>query len=62
MITMDTGSLFALMSSTDPDHERIKAAFKATHRPYYVPAGIMAEITYLVENKIERNPLEATFP
>ena len=52
MITLDSSGLFALLNRRDPDHERTKAALLGVGSPYLVPAGILAEVAYLVEQRI----------
>lgn len=52
MITLDTSGLFALLNRRDPDHEPVKAAILGDSGPYLVPAGILAEIAYLVERRL----------
>lgn len=59
MITLDTSALFSLFNRKDPDHSRIKEALLADPGPYLVPAGIMAEITYLIEHRLGGHVLEA---
>lgn len=57
-MTLDTSGLFALINRTDPDHERIKDTLFADPGPYLVPAGILAEISYLVERRLGNRVLE----
>lgn len=52
MITLDTSGVVALLNRRDPDHEAAKAALKEAGRPYLIPAGIMAEIAYLLETRM----------
>ncbi|MFN0317088.1 MAG: type II toxin-antitoxin system VapC family toxin [Burkholderiales bacterium] len=52
MIVLDTSALFALMNRADPDHRRIRDALKSQRPPYVVPAGILAEICYLLEQRL----------
>ncbi len=59
LITLDTSGLFALVNRRDPDHENVKAAFLADGGPYLVPAGILAEIGYLVERRLGERVLDA---
>ena len=59
MITLDTSALFSLLNRKDPDHARVKEALLKDPGPYLVPAGIMAEITYLVERRLGSRVLEA---
>lgn len=52
LIALDTSGLFALLNRRDKDHERTKAALLNDRGPYLVPAGILAEIAYLVERRL----------
>lgn len=52
MITLDTSGLFALLNRKDPDHESVKATVIESPGPFLVPAGIMAEIAYLIERRL----------
>jgi uncharacterized protein len=52
LITLDTSGLFALLNRRDTDHERVKTALFADKGPYLVPAGILAEIAYMVEERL----------
>lgn len=49
VITLDTSALMALFNRADPNHESAAAALEADPGPYLVPAGILAEITYMLE-------------
>ncbi len=57
MITLDTSALFALANRRDPDHARAKTAFLADRGPHLVPAGILAEIGYLLEVRLGMNAM-----
>jgi predicted nucleic acid-binding protein len=59
LITLDTSGLFALLNRTDKDHERVKAALFEDKGPYLVPAGILAEIAYMVEERLGARALES---
>jgi len=48
LITLDTSALLPLLSRRDPAHIQMRAAVAANRGPYLVPAGILAEIGYLV--------------
>ena len=52
VITLDTSGLLALANRRDPDHERTTAALTRDPGPYLVPAGILAEITYMLEQRL----------
>jgi predicted nucleic acid-binding protein len=52
LITLDTSGIFALLNRRDKDHERVKTALFADRGPYLVPAGILAEVAYMVEERL----------
>lgn len=52
MITLDTSAVFALANRRDPQHARAKALFLADRGPHVVPAGILAEVGYLLEARL----------
>ncbi len=58
VITLDTSGLFALLNRADPDHEPVKKILFEDTGPYLVPAGILAEIAYLVERRLGTEVLE----
>ena len=58
LITLDTSGLLALLNRRDPDHARVRAAFDDDRGPYLVPAGILAEITYMVEQRLGTRTLD----
>jgi predicted nucleic acid-binding protein len=58
VITLDTSGLLALANRRDPDHERCKAALLADAGPYLVPAGILAEVTYMLEQRLGPRTLD----
>lgn len=59
IVTLDTSALFALLNRRDPDHESVRRAFLADRGPYLVPAGILAEIGYLIEQRLGLDVLDA---
>lgn len=59
LITLDTSGLFALLNRGDRDHERVKAALFEDRGPYLVPAGILAEIAYMVEERLDAEALRS---
>jgi predicted nucleic acid-binding protein len=52
VITLDTSGLLALVNRRDPDHQRSRTALLNDPGPYLVPAGILAEITYMLEQRL----------
>ncbi len=59
LITLDTSGLFALLNRADKHHEQVKAALFEDRGPYLVPAGILAEIAYMVEERLGARALES---
>jgi len=59
LITLDTSALLALLNRRDPDHQPVRAAFLADAGPHIVPAGILAEVGYLVERRLGAQVLDA---
>jgi predicted nucleic acid-binding protein len=59
VITLDTSALYALLNQQDPDHAVVLAELRADSGPYLVPAGIMAEIAYLVESRLGHRAMDA---
>lgn len=58
LITLDTSGLFALLNRRDPDHGRARETLLEDSGPYLVPAGILAEVAYLVERRLGVGVLE----
>lgn len=58
LITLDTSGLFALLNRGDRDHGRVRDALFGDRGPYLVPAGIMAEIAYMVERRLGPEALD----
>jgi predicted nucleic acid-binding protein len=52
LITIDTSAAIALVDRRDPDHSRVKLTLAQTGRPFLIPAGILAEITYFLETRM----------
>lgn len=52
MITLDTSGILALLDADDPDHDACKDALRSERAPYLIPAGILSELTYLIERKL----------
>ena len=52
MITLDTSGVLALANRRDRDHTRSREALTADPGPYIVPAGILAEVTYMLEHRL----------
>lgn len=59
MITCDTSGLLALLNRHDRDHGRVRAVLEEDPGPYLVPAGILGEVAYLVEDRLGTRVLDA---
>lgn len=59
MITLDTSALFALLDRRDPDHDAVAASLRSDPGPFVVPAGILAEVAYLVEGRLGAVAMDA---
>lgn len=59
MITLDTSALYALVDRRDPDHARVLDELQRDSGPYVVPAGILAELAYLVESRLGAAVMDA---
>jgi len=58
MITLDTSAILALLNRNDADHVRCRSTLEAERRPYLVPAGILAEIGFMVEERLGLEALD----
>jgi uncharacterized protein len=52
VITLDTSAVFTLLNAKDQDHQRVRTAWLAARPPYFIPTGILAEISYLLEQRL----------
>ena len=59
MITLDTSALYALVDRRDPDHASVLEELQRDSGPYVVPAGILAELAYLVESRLGGDVMDA---
>ncbi len=51
MVTIDTSALIAAIDRRDPNHVQATAFFQTEPGPLIIPAGILAEITYFLEER-----------
>ncbi len=59
LITLDTSGIFALLNRADRDHDRVKTALFEDRGPHLVPAGILAEIAHMVEERLGARVLDS---
>jgi len=59
MITLDTSAVFALLNRKDPDHRRMRACVDSDGGPYLIPAAILGELSYLVEERLGSKVMDA---
>lgn len=60
MLTLDTSGILALVNDDDPYHAEALHAVQKDSGPFFVPAGIMAEVAYMIEDRLGADVL-ATF-
>lgn len=58
MLTLDTSGIVAAVSRADPYHEQALATLNADPGPWFIPTGILAEITYILESRGGQGVLE----
>jgi len=58
-MVLDTSGLFALVNRRDPEHGVVRSVVQGDRGPYLVPAGILAEVTYLVQDRLGDRVLDA---
>ena len=59
MIVLDTSGLFALLAANDRHHGEAQKALEADNGPYVIPAGILAEVGYMIETRLGPDVLDA---
>jgi uncharacterized protein len=52
MIVLDTSAVLAFVDARERDHARVVAAIDADPGPYVVPAAILAEVGFLLEQRL----------
>ena len=52
LITLDTSGLLALIDRRDRNHERVLAAYDADRGPHVVPAAVVGEIAYMLDQDL----------
>ncbi|GAC1327924.1 MAG: hypothetical protein NVSMB22_19540 [Chloroflexota bacterium] len=58
MLTLDTSGILAALNEQDPHHAQAVAALRADGGPFIVPAGIMAEVAYMIEVRLGPDALD----
>jgi predicted nucleic acid-binding protein len=59
VIVLDTSAIFAAANIGDRDHEVIVAEIERDPGPYIVPAGILAECTYMLQRALGFDAVDA---
>jgi uncharacterized protein len=59
VLTLDTSAIYAILRQEDPDHRSIVRERDTDPGSYYIAAGILAEVAYLVETKLRLSTLDA---
>lgn len=58
MITLDTSAIIALLSPADGAHDRVTATLRQEVPPYLVPAAVLGEVGYFIEERYGQRVLE----
>ncbi len=58
MITLDTSAIIALLSTADGGHRPVTAALRQEAPPYLVPAAVLGEVGYFIEDRYGWQVLE----
>jgi uncharacterized protein len=58
VITLDTSGLLALVRETDAQHQRALHLVQQARHPLVLPAGILSEITYMLEHWADSRALQ----
>jgi len=58
VITLDTSAILALLDRREAHHEQAVAAIQADRGPYLVPAGILAEVGFMIETRLGGDVLD----
>jgi predicted nucleic acid-binding protein len=59
VLTLDTSGLLAALNGRDPHHSEALNVLRADGGPFLVPAGIMAEVAYMIEHRLGAAVLDA---
>lgn len=59
MIALDTSAIIALLDRRDRDHEAVADALRAESPPYFVPAAVLGEVGYFIEERLGQRVLAA---
>ena len=59
MIILDTSGLFAALALDDKHHAEAVSVLDADAGPFLIPAGILAEVGYMIETKLGARVLDA---
>jgi predicted nucleic acid-binding protein len=56
-LIVDTGPLFATLDRRDANHARCRALFEQTSEPLVVPAPVLVEVDYLIQQHLHPGAL-----
>jgi uncharacterized protein len=59
VITLDTSAVIALLDRRDSDHVAVRQAVEADPGPWLVPAGILAEVAFMLQSRFVAGALSA---
>jgi predicted nucleic acid-binding protein len=58
LITIDTSGLFELLNRRGPEHQAVRQVLESDPGPYIVPVPILAEIAYMIEQRLGSQVME----
>lgn len=58
VITFDTSGVLALANRRDPNHEAAANVLRQDRGPYLIPAGVLAEITFMLTRRLGTRVLD----
>ncbi|MGH7868136.1 MAG: type II toxin-antitoxin system VapC family toxin, partial [Candidatus Dormibacteraceae bacterium] len=58
MLVIDTSGLLAALDLGDSHHQEAVVAFRGGYGPFVIPVSILAEIGYMVENRLGTKTLD----
>jgi len=59
VLTLDTSAIVSLVDARQTFHHEVKVALEADRGPFLVPAGILSELMYILERRIDMTVADA---
>lgn len=58
VLTLDTSGLLSALNERDPHHAEALAALKQDLGPFFIPTGILAEVTHMIDVRLGARVLD----